>query len=244
MAVETEITQLISPAPALEPIGRSRSVADEVYRSIRAAIVHHRLRPGERVTEARLAEAFKVSKTPVREALLRLHEVGLVTLSPNGQGVSIAHETAAAVRNAFEVRAILERGTAEFAAMRRSAMDIQAIAAAAEASVACAIEGDVTGFATEDAKFHLAIAYAAKNDRLVKLLFDSLDLVAALRNRAEPVTEASVDCATAHRWVLEAIVDQQPTEAGKRMEQHVRKAVGVTAVGPEVLDVRMKLSDG
>ena len=236
--------QRASATAELEPIGRPRSIADEVYRSIRAAIVRQQLKPGERVTETALADTFNVSKTPVREALLRLHEVGLVSLSLPGHSARIVSETPDAVQNALEVRGILERATAALAAARRSAEDVKAMTSAAEASVAYSERGDADGFAAEDAKFHLSVAQAAQNDQLAKLVCDNLDLAAALRNRAEALNGASVDCALAHLWVVEAIIDQQPEEAARRMEEHVRKAGSVTAVGPEIVDVPITRARG
>jgi GntR family transcriptional repressor for pyruvate dehydrogenase complex len=140
------IERTLEPAQAagseLGPIGRPTSVADEVYRSIRAAIVHQHLRPAQRVTEAGLAKGFNVSKTPVREALLRLHEVGLVSLSAAGQGAHVVGEADDAVQKACEVRAVLERGAAALAAERRSEADLEVLNAAAEATVTCARAGD------------------------------------------------------------------------------------------------------
>ncbi len=64
---------------------KPESLADVVYSAIREAIVSKQLLPGERVTEAGLATRLHVSKTPVREAMLRLQEVGLIEADENAR---------------------------------------------------------------------------------------------------------------------------------------------------------------
>jgi DNA-binding GntR family transcriptional regulator len=68
----------LEPAPLLE----SRSVGDAVYDQILTALQHGRLRPGERLRDELLATQLGVSRTPVREALLRLRQIGVVEFAP------------------------------------------------------------------------------------------------------------------------------------------------------------------
>ena len=67
---------------SLELPTRPESLSDVVYETIRDAIVHRTIPPGARVTETGLAKQLDVSKTPVREALLKLREIGLI--EPHG----------------------------------------------------------------------------------------------------------------------------------------------------------------
>jgi DNA-binding GntR family transcriptional regulator len=64
------------------PLPESRSVGDAVYQQILTALQHGRLRPGERLHDGVLATQLGVSRTPVREALLRLREIGVVEFAP------------------------------------------------------------------------------------------------------------------------------------------------------------------
>jgi DNA-binding GntR family transcriptional regulator len=64
------------------PLPTPTSVGDAVYDQILAALQHGRLRPGERLHDAELAAQLGVSRTPVREALLRLRQIGVVELAP------------------------------------------------------------------------------------------------------------------------------------------------------------------
>src|ERR1700716_2927871 len=94
---------------------RPESLSEVVYETIRDAIVNRTIPPGVRVTEAGLAKQLNVSKTPVREALLRLREIGLI--EPSGvRGGRIILPSPTSIRQAYEVRLALETFAAEAAA--------------------------------------------------------------------------------------------------------------------------------
>src|SRR3954464_1071179 len=99
---------------------RPDSLTDAVYEAIRRGIIDRRLPPGGPVTEAALAAQLGVSKTPVREALLRLKDAGVI--EPNGRrGGRVVQRSEAAIRRAYEVREALESYAAGRAAERADA---------------------------------------------------------------------------------------------------------------------------
>jgi DNA-binding GntR family transcriptional regulator len=100
-----------------EPLGTlsSDTLADQAYRSIRAAIATGELQPGQKVTERGLAEQLSVSPTPVREALRRLGQDGLIERTgPRTVKVSVIGD--AAIRDLAEVEVALRGMVARFAA--------------------------------------------------------------------------------------------------------------------------------
>lgn len=93
----------------------SDTLADQAYRSIRAAIATGELRPGQKVTERGLAEQLSVSPTPVREALRQLAQDGLIERTgPRTVKVSVIGD--AAIRDLAEVEVALRGMVARFAA--------------------------------------------------------------------------------------------------------------------------------
>ena len=93
----------------------SETLADQAYRSIRAAIATGELRPGQKVTERGLAEQLSVSPTPVREAIRRLEQDGLLERTgPRTVKVSVMGD--AAIRDLAEVEIALRGMVARFAA--------------------------------------------------------------------------------------------------------------------------------
>ena len=98
------------------PRGRQTTTGDGAYDLIRAEIVTGALMPGDLVVELRLAEFLKISRTPVREALLRLEREGL--LQRNGRSLSVRIFTPEEVSDIYSVRAHVESFAARLAAER------------------------------------------------------------------------------------------------------------------------------
>lgn len=97
--------------PAPKALGRR----DSVYHAIRAAITSRRYLPAQRLVEADLAEQFQVSKTPIREALYRLEQDGLVQ-SAHNRGFTVRTITPDEMRNIYELRELYEGACARAAA--------------------------------------------------------------------------------------------------------------------------------
>ena len=80
---------------------------NEIYDRMVAAILDHRLPPGMKLIEDRLATAFGVSRTRIRPVLVRLADEQVVTLTPN-RGATVAEPTEREAREVFEVRRMIE----------------------------------------------------------------------------------------------------------------------------------------
>jgi DNA-binding GntR family transcriptional regulator len=204
---------------------KPESLTDVVYETIREAIINRVIPPGSRLTEAALAEQLNVSKTPVREALLKLRQIGLV--EPNGRrGGRVTLPSRSLIQHAYETRRGLESFAAEIVAERGSTADIKLIRDAASRCLAAAEAGDFAGFRQWDMQFHEKIGEATGNPRLCELLNDSFVVVMALRRRDVPRAEGSVACARAHVQIAKAIARRDSDAAGKAMREHVRQVEG------------------
>ena len=117
----TSLPETLTP-PVRQPAGdglsmsglselRASNLVDLVFEQVRAAILDKSLAPGLRVTEAGLAKHLNVSKTPVREALLRLRQIGLIE-DDGRRGGRVIAPSQIAIEHAFEVREALEAFTA------------------------------------------------------------------------------------------------------------------------------------
>ena len=85
---------------------RRRPPGEETYAAIRRSILEGALRPGERIVEQQLAEMLNVSRTPVREALLKLERENLVARI--GRGMAVRRYSSDEVRDIYNLRAHLE----------------------------------------------------------------------------------------------------------------------------------------
>jgi DNA-binding GntR family transcriptional regulator len=193
-----------------------------VFESIQAAIKDKSLPPGKRVTEADLAAQLNVSKTPVREAFIKLRQTGL--LEPDGRRawrvIQLSRRT---IDDACEVREALEVSAARAAAERATDAQRATIGGAAARSLEAATAGDNPVFRAWDERFHRAISEASENARLKGLIDDTLLLIATLRLRDLPHRQASIACGLAHVAIADAIAGGSATEAGEAMRAHVRQ---------------------
>lgn len=154
------------------PIQR-QSLSEQVYAYIKRQILSGELQGGQKIPEETIAQQFGVSRTPIREALRRLHEYGLVYLKPRSYAVVVEldpqeAEHVARVRAQLEilaVRQLAENGTpGDFDALEQLAGECQDALNA----------GDVATTFEKDSQFHIEIARRTGNRHLLEL-FEKID---------------------------------------------------------------------
>lgn len=138
---------------------------DDIYGAIRADILDCRLAPGAELREHALAGQYAVSKSPVREALLRLERDRLVSVRPR-QGYRVAPVSVEAARDLLRFRAVLEPACAAAAAREASG--------AARAELAALARFDPAGepFTAYNRRFHAALAAASGNRAMAEAARD------------------------------------------------------------------------
>jgi GntR family transcriptional regulator, rspAB operon transcriptional repressor len=203
------------------------NLSTRVFDAIQTAIRDKTLAPGRRVTEADLAAQLDVSKTPVREAFIKLRQIGL--LEPDGRRawrvIQLSRRT---IDDACDVREALEVSAARSAAERATPEQREQLRDAAERSLAAARAGDRDGFREWDERFHDAVAEASGNTRMRTLIDDTLLLIATLRQRDLPHREASIACGEAHVAIAATIASGGRAAAGEAMRAHVQQVKDLT----------------
>lgn len=204
----------------IDPVVRVESLSEVVYANLHDAIVSRALPAGARLTEANIANRLQVSKTPVREALLRLREIGLI--EPDGaRGSRVIMPSAAVLRDAFEVRVALEGFAADSAAGRGSVTQLAKIAKLAQSSFDRAEAGDLSGFFTLDREFHENVAAASGNSHMARLIHNAATLMRALRYVEAPEPAGVAKCAHQHIGIAQALVLHDGPAARNQMQQHL-----------------------
>lgn len=153
----------------MESTRRVNSLAEQAYLRLRQDILTCILPPGHIVSERELAHQYKMSKTPIREALAQVCHDGLMQRLP-GRGYMVAPITIKDVRDLFDLRLILEVAAAERAARHPSPAQIAALK---EMSLVSYRLDDLEShilFLKANRNFHLTLAEAAENRRLVNTL--------------------------------------------------------------------------
>ena len=200
-----------------EPRGRK---ADTIALAIEARILSGDYRPGTRLNERDLAETFNVSRTPIREALLRLVSSGLI--SENGQGGAVvSRPTVSALLDAFLVVSELE-GLAARQSARRILPDQKAVLRGAnERCRAAAATGDVVGFNAANMLLHDTIIDSAHNLLLSAQLKSARVISFPYRHYATRFPGYMLASVEEHAAILVAIEGGDPDLAHRLMREHV-----------------------
>ncbi|AQW49531.1 GntR family transcriptional regulator [Streptomyces violaceusniger] len=198
---------------------RPRKLGDIVLDQVRELIVGKQLPPGERLSEARIAKMLGVSKTPVREALLQLRMIGLVSMIDGNAHVVVP--SARLIREAYEVRAGLEALTARLAAERADTGHRAQLLPLAEESLQAARDHDAQRFRSLDQRFHHAVAVASNNETARQRMDETLVLCQTLRRRDVLTGWDSQQCGQAHVTIAEAINSGDAEVAAREMYLHV-----------------------
>lgn len=150
------------------------SGAKIVYDLLRDEILDLRLAPGTSLDELQLAERFAMSRTPIREALVRLAGDGLVTTLPNR--ATVVSDIDFLNLSAFlDALALMYRVTTRLAAQNRGEGDLARMRGHQAAFVAAVAAGDALGMIASNRDFHAAIAEAGANPYFAQLCRRLLD---------------------------------------------------------------------
>ena len=209
----------------LQPSADTRLLREKIYDELRADMISCRLAPGTETRENELAQRFGVSKSPVRDALMRLEREGLVITLPR-QGYRVAPVSVADVQDMFHLREALERACMERIARRASDEEL------ANLDRFRTYDGAVWdgGFVAYNRDFHRTLARISGNARMRDHLIDLIDqmdravqLSLSSLKKGDPKTVVKEHCqlidALQAREVSRAqrLASRHVTEAGKRV---------------------------
>lgn len=211
------------PAPGRKP----RSRVEQAYREVRRRILGNVYPPNTRVLEQDLAADLGMSRTPVREALIRLEQEGLVEILPR-HGMRVVPIALDDLREIYDVLICLEsHAAAALAARRPSDAEIHPLAEAVEAMETALVVPDLDAWAAADARFHRLLLELNGNRRLMALAATVADQahrarMATLRLRPLP-TRSNED----HRAVVAAIRAGDAQTAGAVHRRHREEAMAM-----------------
>ncbi|WP_314456596.1 GntR family transcriptional regulator [uncultured Microbacterium sp.] len=214
--------------------------AERAYAALRAAIIEGALTPGTKLGEEALAAHYGVSRTLVRSVLQRLVGDGVVD-SPPGRSAAVARPTIDEAKNAFTVRAALERQVARLLAERRDAAALARLRAHVQAERAAWESRRATVSARLGGEFHLLLARETGNELLLRYMSEVVSrtaLILSIYGR-DIDQEASI---AEHEDLLALLEAGDTDAAGALAEHHLadveRKSLGREAgSGDELLSV-------
>ena len=201
-----------------------RKVTDWVYEEVRQAIIELRLKPGEPLREATMAEQLGVSKTPVREALARLEQEGLVETT-SFKGAVVSGYSPEDLKEIYELRELLEGAAARAAATSASEETLARLADLVAQSRTLRAKDDLDGLAALLGAFDLVIYEQVANERIRALIENLKAHLARIGRLTEEIpgrVKASVE---EHAAIVEAIAARDGDAAELSMRTHIRSVL-------------------
>ena len=225
----TDVRAARSPAvdglAVLRPRTRRTSAADFAYEALREAVISLALPPGTLLSRAAIAARLGVSQTPVREALIRLQEEGLIEVVPHS-ATRVSRIDPASAREAGFLRLALELEIVR--RLAATGTPAAALAASLRAELArmreLLAQGDQAGFVAADEAFHAMLYEAAGVAGLWGLVRRRSGHLDRLRRLHLPSAGKAEAILREHEVVAEAIIRGTP----ERAEQHLREHLSGT----------------
>ncbi len=199
---------------------RKHLLSDEAYEKLKKHIFLGKIKVGELETERGLAERFSMSRTPIREAILKLEKEGLVTVIPR-EGILIGSLNRFDLKEIFEIRRILEGFSAEKLARTKANIDLAKLEKIILNSEKRIAKKNYVGFVDLDREFHSTIAELTKNRYIVRFLDDTRDVMNLSGIKALTKSWDYEQVIREHIEILDAIKKKDPQLARTAMDKHL-----------------------
>ncbi len=197
-----------------------RKLPDQIFDIIKKMILSGRLAAGQKIPEESIASSLKVSRTPIREALQKLQQVGIIEIVPRSfaRVVKLKPEDR---KQIGEVRMQLELLTARLISQTASDNDVASLRKISDACLVLAEKGDKAAVYEKHSEFHLEMARRTGNSYLYDMM-KSIDVkVQLLRVSGYVRAEQIIENLSFHPRIIDAIACHDGEEAERLTMEHL-----------------------
>jgi DNA-binding GntR family transcriptional regulator len=191
-----------------------------IVEALTRAVVEHRLQPGEKLVEQKLADQFGVSRTLIRQALFKLSQNRLIRMEP-ARGAFVSAPSVAEARQVFAVRRMLEEGMTREFIQGATASHIKALKSHIAKEKAAIKQGDVATRTALLGDFHVCMAQLIGNEVLAAMLSDLISRCSLITLMYQSPSDAA-HSHEEHRAIVDAIQARDEPLALQRMQAHLR----------------------
>ena len=202
----------------------TKSLEEKVYLALEDAILSGEYKRGDALTEMSLCKKLGVSRTPVRSALHRLSEEGLIEVAPN-RGAIVVGMNDEDLADIYKIRIRLEGLASSMAAERMSDEEKRALAETVELSEFYLGKGDVEKLKELDTSFHIIIYKASGSRTLSKILSELHRNIRSYRKLSLTVPGRLEKSIEEHKEILEAIQSGDAKRADEITSRHIENAM-------------------
>jgi DNA-binding GntR family transcriptional regulator len=201
------------------------TLGDQVYAIIWEQIVSHKLRSGDKISDLRLSEELGVSRTPIREALHRLSQDGIVR-SESRRGFFVTTISSQDVSEVYDIRTALEVLAVRLALPQITDADLddeQRAVSELRSEIIAGVDGAEERWLARDRAFHRMLAQKARNNRLESILTGLQTQISVFQVygiHSSPLRLLSLDH---HQRILDALKERDCRAAELAMERHIQE---------------------
>jgi DNA-binding GntR family transcriptional regulator len=199
---------------------RQATISHRVYDTLRMAIVQLQLRPGNLLSEAEVAKQLGVSRQPVREAFIKLAEVGLVEIRPQ-RGTFVVMISRREVENARFIREAIEVAIARKACAEAGSADVAALNDIVRQQQDASESGDHALFLRLDEALHRALAISVDCEHAWRMLESLKAQMDRVRYLSVPLATPIDTLIAQHQAIVAAIAAHDADAAERQMRQHL-----------------------
>ncbi|MFO8061048.1 MAG: GntR family transcriptional regulator [Bacillota bacterium] len=207
------------------PLEKVPPLYQRAYEALREALLQGELKPGQRLTEAGVAEWLNISRTPVREAFRQLHREALLEVSHQGR-IRVPAIRKQDIHDFFECRTALETTAVANAVLNAQDGDVDRLRRILELTEASSAAGDAAQVMHQNWLFHEFIIELSGNVRMLELLehvWTRILLIRASIPRDPGMSRALVG---EHRRIFRAVEARDVGSAVEQLREHLKKATG------------------
>jgi DNA-binding GntR family transcriptional regulator len=218
----------------LQAITPVQSISEVVYDKLKAAVLEGVFSKGERLVENEIATKLKVSRTPVRSALLRLESEGILENVGN-HGLVVKEYTLSDIKEIYLIREALESLAAECAALNATDSDMEEIKEILGEMSQVNMDPEVDSAIVFDVnrRFSEAFNRASHMPALVRMIESLKEQMIRFRRVTLKREDRRETALEEHRGMFEAIIQKNPALSAERTRNHVRNALNTYFISVE-----------
>lgn len=205
----------------MRPIKNYGNLKEAVYQRLKESITRGELSPGSKLAEIQMAQRLGVSRTPLREAINRLEQDGLVEIFPR-RGAFIKKHSLPEILENLELREVLEGLAVRLAARHATPATLQEMKNCFQGFTANNVERSISAYANQNVRFHNLIIQACQNRKLIAIirnLYDQMDMV---RLHTIILPGRAPKSLIEHQEIINLIAKGQGDQAERYLRAHIR----------------------
>lgn len=199
-----------------------RPLREIVYEELKMQILTGKITPGMRMMEVELAESMGVSRTPIREAIKKLEQEGLVTVEPR-KGAYASQISVKDMVDILEVRQDMEGLAAHMAAYRMTPKQMKELESISVGYNKAVEEGNMADMIKYDTDFHNLIVESCNNSILTMMINQLQELLLRFRYVYYDNIKRAEKMPSEHSMIMEAIKDGRSDAARASAEMHIER---------------------